>query len=96
MDSGRNPLTDEGEKQSDNDGLAELSELELLKDLGGGEDEGVDDAGDGEGAADDGADRRHEVVQRRPRLVVLHSYRIQIVPEEKNLRFSNYVFRTEN
>ena len=73
----------EGERQSDNDGLAELSELELLKDLGGGEDEGVDDAGDGEGAADDGADRRQEVVQRRPRLVVLDRYRIQIIPEER-------------
>ena len=81
---------------SNDDGLAELAELKLFEDLCGGEEAGVDDAGDGEGAADDGADRRHEVVQRRPRLVVLHSYRIQIVPEEKNLRFSNFVFRTEN
>ena len=56
--------------------LAQLSDLELFEDLRGGEDAGVDDAGDGEGAADDGADRRHEVVQRRPRLVVLHSYRV--------------------
>ena len=56
--------------------LAQLSDLELFEDLRGGEDAGVDDAGDGEGAADDGADRRHEVVQRRPRLVVLHRYRV--------------------
>ena len=56
--------------------LAQLSDLKLFEDFGGGEDAGVDDAGDGEGAADDGADRRHEVVQRRPRLVVLHRNRV--------------------
>ena len=56
--------------------LAEFAQLKLLEDFGGGEEAGVDDAGDGEGAADDGAHRRHEVVQRRPRLVVLHRNRV--------------------
>ena len=60
--------------------LVQLPEFKLLKDFCCGEDAGVDDTGDGEGAADDGADCGEEVVEWGPRLVVAHRYRVQVVP----------------
>ena len=64
--------------------LRHFAEFKLFKQLRGGEDGGVDDAGHGEGAAHDGADRRQEVVKRRPVLVVPHSDRVQVVPAIRN------------
>jgi hypothetical protein len=58
----------------------ELAQLELLEDLRGGEDAGVDDAGHGEGPAHNGADCREEVVERRPVLVVTHRDRVHVIP----------------
>ena len=60
--------------------LAQLSQLELLKDLHGREDQGVDDASDGEGPSDNGADCRQEVIHGRSGLVVFYCDGVQIVP----------------
>ena len=64
--------------------LVQLAELELLEDLGGAKDAGVDDAGDSECSTDDGADGCEEVVERRSLLVVPNSYRVQVVPATTN------------
>jgi len=61
--------------------LTELPDLQLLEYLHGAEDAGVDDAGDGEGSAHDGADGGQKVVERRPLLVVPHGDRVQVKPE---------------
>ncbi len=61
--------------------LAELAQLKLLEDLRGAEEAGVDYAGDGEGASDDGAHGGEEVVERRPPLVVGDGDGVEVVPE---------------
>ena len=58
----------------------------LLEYLHGAEDAGVDDAGDGEGSAHDGADGGQKVVERRPLLVVPHGDRVQVKPKKFRLR----------
>ena len=68
--------------------LAELAQLELFENFGGRKNDRVEDAGDGEGAADDGADGGQEVIQRGPRLVVLDGDGIQVVSgNESSFRF---------
>ena len=65
----------------------EFAQLELLEDLRGGEDAGVDDAGHGEGPAHNGADRREEVVEGRSVFVVAHSDRVHVVPKQMTGRY---------
>jgi hypothetical protein len=65
----------------------ELAQLELLEDLRGGEDAGVDDAGHGEGATHNGANCREEVVERRPVLVVPHRDRVHVISDKKKTVF---------
>ena len=65
--------------------LVEFSQLKLLENLCGGEDAAVDDPSDCEGAADDGAHGRHEVVEGRPVLVVADRDRVQVVPAGRGL-----------
>ena len=70
-------------KKRANAGSVQLAQLELFEYLGRGEDAGVDDAGDGEGAANNGADCREEVIERRPVLVIAHSDRVHVVPKHR-------------
>ena len=58
----------------------------LLEYLHGAEDAGVDDAGDGEGSAHDGADGGQKVVEWRPLLVVSHGDRVQVKPKKFRFR----------